>query len=406
MRGTLNVHKVFKGTTIRPGYLKSLNLDGSREQVLRDARDEIRQALRQGMPDWQGLAKAEGLVERRHIALASQLPPLRPRFRMQGSSVYHTLNDPAHKPPQEVDYDDGVFLPTSFVNGGGTVRPLLAAKGYFKIVESILAPLCERKGWKLITTKPTCVRVRIDNEAHIDLPLYAIPDEEFVELAEASARAMVAKGITPTDSDIELAEQIYMNLREDRIMLARRDKSWIESDPREIEDWFVGAIREHGEVVRRVCRYLKGWRDYQWPKGGPSSITLMACVVTVFDDLNGTLPENRDDLALQAIADRFEELFSRPIRNPVLPDQNLDESWSPEERLDFKARAADLKAMIDGILNNTFHKQIALSQLQKRFGDRIPNDELLIDIDSEEREVLAYEPAKVAAPFVPRTTSG
>ena len=119
---------------------------------------------------------------------------LRPRFRMQGSGAYHTLNDPAHKPPQEVDFDDGVFLPTSFVNGGGMVEPLLAAKGYFIVVENILAPLCEDNGWKLIATKPTCVRVRVDNHAHIDLPLYAIPDEQFVELVEANARIMKTMG--------------------------------------------------------------------------------------------------------------------------------------------------------------------------------------------------------------------
>ena len=212
--------------------------------------------------------------------------------------------------------------------------------------------------------------------------------------------------MSPADTEIELAEQVYVNLPEDRIMLARRDVGWLESDPREIEDWFVGAINEHGTVVRRVCRYLKGWRDYQWLKGGPSSITLMACVVTVFDDLDGTLPQNRDDIALQAVVDRLEELFSQPIPNPVLHDQVLDESWSPEERDDFKARAANLKNMIDGVLNHTFHKQIALSKLQRCFGDRIPDDELLVDIDSKEREVLAYEPANVAAPLVPRTTSG
>ena len=406
MTGTLDIHKVFRGTTGWPGYFEALNLGENREQVLRDARDEIRQALREGMRQWQGLVKSQGLVERRYIDLASQLPPLQPRFRMQGSGVYRTINDPAHKPPQEVDYDDGVFLPTSFINGGGTVRPLLAANGYFKVVESILGPLCERNGWRLITAKPTCVRVRIDNGAHIDLALYAIPDKKFVELAKASAREMTAKGMTETGSDIELAEQIYVSLPEDQIMLARRDCGWKEFDPRELEDWFVGTIKEHGEIVRRVCRYLKGWRDYQWQKGGPASITLMACVVTVFDELNGTLPENRDDLAVQAVANRLEEMFSQPIPNPVLPDQDLDESWTGEERLDFKARAADLKGMIDGILNNTFHKQIALTELRERFGDRIPDDELLIDIESEEREVLAYEPAKVAAPSVPRTTSG
>ena len=406
MEGTLNAHKVFKGTSSRPGYVVALNISGDCGHALRNARDEIRRTLREGMLQWQNLAKAQDLVEHRNIDQASQLPPLRPRFRMQGSGVYHTLNDPAYKPPQEVDYDDGLFLPTSFINGGGSVRPLLAAKGYFKMVEAILAPLCAREGWDLVTTKPTCVRVRIDQDAHIDLPLYAIPDEEFVELAEAAARAMLAKGVA--SADIELAERVYMVLPEDRIMLAHRDRGWIESDPREIENWFLGAIKEHGEVLRRVCRYLKGWRDYQWLKGGPSSITLMACVVTVFDDLNGVLPKNRDDLALQAVADRLEELFSQPIPNPVLPDSDwdLDKSWSPQERLSFKSRAAELRSMMDGILNHCYHSQIAFAQLQEKFGDRIPNDELLIEIDSKEREVLAYEPAKVAAPFVPRTTSG
>ena len=156
------------------------------------------------------------------------------------------------------------------------------------MVEAILAPVCKDYGWNLITTKPTCVRVRIDGEAHIDLPLYAIPDDEFGKLVEASDRAMLAKGMTLEEREIVLAEHAYTNLPEDRIMLARRDTGWTESDPRELEGWFIGAVREHGKVVRRVCRYLKGWRDYRWPKGGPSSITLMVCVVAVFDDLNGT----------------------------------------------------------------------------------------------------------------------
>ena len=405
MRGTLNAHKVFIGTTSRTGYIDALKLREHRQRSLRDARDQIRQALREGMRGWQTIAKSQELVERRHVAFASQLPPLRPRFRMQGSSVYHTLNDPAHKPPQEVDYDDGVFLPTSFVNGNGKLQPLMAAKGYFMLVETILKPLCKQNGWRLITSKRTCVRVCIDAEAHIDLPLYAIPNEEFVLLVEATASALMAKGIDPTDSDI-IAEDVYKNLREDRIMLAIRDTGWIESDPRKMEDWFLAAIEEHGEVVRRLCRYLKGWRDYVWRNGGPSSITLMACVIAILDELNGDLLENRDDLALQAVAGRLEDLFSSPIQNPVLPDQKLDESWSPMERLEFKASAASLRVSIDGVLDNTFHKELALSQLREAFGDRIPDDEFLIEIDSTEREILAYEPVKVAAPFVPRTTSG
>lgn len=406
MRGTLNVHKTLKGAGDRSGYVDALDLVDDREQSLRDARDCIRQALRREMPEWNILAKSIRLVEGGDVALASALPPLRPKFRMQGSSVYHTINFPAHTPPQEVDYDDGVFLPTSFVSRRGSNRPMVAAKSYFEMVEAILEPLCARNGWKLDTSKRNCVRVRIDPAAHVDLALYAIPDKEFAQLAEARATARLAKGISAADSEYELAEEVYRDLLAKRIMLARRDSGWIESDPREMEDWFVSAAKEHGRVLRRVCRYLKGWRDYQWRKGGPSSIALMACVVTVFDELDGTLPDNRDDLALKAVADRLDELFSHSIPNPVLPDQDLDGDWSSEERLDFKARAVALKAMIDNVLNKTFHKKIAISQLQRSFGERVPDDEQLIEIETEERRVLAHQPAVVAAPFVPRTTSG
>lgn len=407
MRGTLNAHKAFKGTVVRPGYLDALDISDKRDQSLRNARDQIRQTLRQDLPQWEGLAKSHGLVERRHMALASQLPPLRPRFRMQGSRAYHTLNEPAHMPPQEVDFDDGMFLPTSFVNGNNRIEPLLAAKGYFKIVEATLAPLCKRNGWVLDRSKPTCVRIGLDGEAHIDLPLYAVPDEDFAQLTAAAGLTQVVRGVIGAGKDeIVLAEHVYRGLQEDQIMLARRDSGWIESDPRKIEDWVLDAVREHGKVLRRVCRYIKAWRDYQWKKGGPSSLALMACVVTIFDKLDGPPLDSRDDLATQAVADQLSGLFSQHIPNPVLPDQHLDESWSPEDRQNFMAGAADLKTALDRALNGTYLKAHAVSQLKSAFGARIPDDEHLLDIDSEEREVLAHEPAKVAAPFVPRTTSG
>ncbi len=132
----------------------------------------------------------------------------------------------------------------------------------------------------------------------------------------------------------------------------------------------------------------------------------MACVVTVFDYIGGNVTSNRDDLALQTVADRLEELFSEPIPNPVLSHQILDQNWSDEERLDFKSCAKALKVMIDTALNSTYNKQIALKQLKERFGQRIPNDTLLIDIDSAENKILSHEPTKSRAPKVIRTTSG
>lgn len=402
----LNAHRVFKGTVNHPGYLEALTLDNSREQLLRKARDTIRQTLRTSMPQWSVNTKSQTLVEPSYKHLASQLSQLHPRFRMQGSSVYHTLNDPAHKPPQEVDYDDGVFLPTSFLVQKNAMKPLLAAKGYFTVVETTLKPLCDSNGWNLDTTKNSCVRIHINSEAHIDLALYAIPDKEFTKLIESSTREVFSDHNSSFDNEIGLPEPVYRLLSQQQIMLAHRVNGWIESDPRMIEDWFKQAVQEQGEVVRRVCRYLKGWRDFQWITGGPSSIALMACVVTVFDYLGGNVTSNRDDLSLQTVADRLEELFSEPIPNPVLSYQNLDQHWSDEERLDFKSCAKALKVTIDIALNSTYNKQIALKQLKERFGQRIPNDTLLIGIDSAENKILSHEPTKSSAPKVIRTTSG
>jgi hypothetical protein len=62
-------------------------------------------------------------------------------------------------------------------------------------------------------------------------------------------------------------------------MLAHRDEGWKPSDPRKLEEWFRAAVRQHGEQLRRVCRYLKNWRDNRWEGCRLSSIALMACTV-------------------------------------------------------------------------------------------------------------------------------
>src|SRR5262249_3584268 len=156
----------------------------------------------------------------------------------------------------------GLYLPTSFAQG---VRPVLASKGLFAAVEEILGPLCSTRNWKLDQSKRSCVRIIIAADAHIDLPLYAIPDEEFHSLTETAP--MLAKDVLQKSiilDGVELAEDAYRTLPSDRLMLAHRTEGWKASDPRKLEDWFRGSIDDHGKVLRRLCRYLKGWRDFQW----------------------------------------------------------------------------------------------------------------------------------------------
>jgi hypothetical protein len=404
MAARLNAHRLLRGTTTSNGYLQKLDVDDAKERQLRRARDLIRATIRQELEALAGVAVQKGLIDRRDADKAAGLT-FRPRFRMQGSAVYHTLNDPAYRPTQQIDYDDGMFLPTSFVNGSAT--PIIAAKGLFVAVEGILLPLCARQGWSLIKDKKSCVRVEIAADAHIDLALYAIPDDEFTRLVEA-ARVQVRKDAGPVaqEDEAELAKGVYESLPSDRIMLAQRNGKWTESDPRKMERWFQDAVDEHDEGLRYVCRYNKGWRDFQWPRCGLSSIAVMACVVAVYDDMKGTLPDDRDDTALLAVAERLPGLLEGRIENPVIAGQYLDEDWTPEERAGLVNRARKMHADLDAALNRTLNKSLAIEGMQKVFGPRIPDDETLLSIDAAEREVQSYKPAAVAAPTVRRTTSG
>ncbi|MFP3534269.1 hypothetical protein SB763_33485, partial [Burkholderia sp. SIMBA_042] len=85
----------------------------------------------------------------------------------QGSWAYKTLNSPAQR-PQQADVDDGCYLPLSFVSQ--TKRPSTATTVFFAAAEEALKPLVEEKGWKLVTDKPTCIRIIIASYAHIDIP--------------------------------------------------------------------------------------------------------------------------------------------------------------------------------------------------------------------------------------------
>jgi hypothetical protein len=403
MVAKLNAHRLLRDASNQVGYLYNLNVRDSKRRQLENARDKIRNDLRASFRDLHKSVKISGLVEQRDIGLAGALQQLRPRFRMQGSAAYHTLNDPAKKPPQQVDFDDGVFVPTSFIGGASKNRPLLASKGYFRAVEAALEPLCANEGWELDRTKSSCVRVQIDTDAHIDLPLYAIPDNEFETLRKSHGSPQEG---THSADEIILTEAIYRALPQDRVMLAHRKDGWIESDPRKIEDWFKEALDDHGDALRYVCRYVKGWRDFQWGEPCLSSIAIMKCVIVAYDELGGEVAENRDDVALLMATKRLPVLLSKPIENPVIKGHFLDADWTPEEREDIVLRAQTLYDALDDALNHNLHKLVAINTLRKLFGSRIPNDETLLSIVGAEDEVLSYPAIQVAAPKVARSTSG
>ena len=406
MKSKLNCHRVFAGTEIRSGLLQKLAIPQKKQDELRDARDLIRKRIQSGFTGWQNFIERSRLFEVAALSVA-QHSALRPRFRMQGSFVYKTANEPAYVPPQDIDLDDGLYLPVSFITDRGQVTPIVASRGFFALVEKILTPLCQEQGWKLDKSKPTCVRIVVSDDAHIDLPLYAVPDEDFETLVETAA-ALNADAIPRTSitDGLEVLEKAFRALPADKMMLAHRVEGWKPSDPRKIEDWFLAAIKSHGEVLRRVCRYLKGWRDFQWEDGKLSSIAIMAVVVKALDAMRSVPLQNRDDIVLLDVANALPALFRAEILSPIPDLPRLDESWSAEDRQDIVSRAEVLRGSLYEAFNGGFVKSVALERLTKVFGSRVPIDQLLITVADEAAEVLSIEPATVAAPLVGRTVSG
>ncbi|MEO0418772.1 MAG: CBASS cGAMP synthase [Pseudomonadota bacterium] len=389
---TVNAHAAFENSTDN-SYRKNLTPSDAEINELRDARDKVRATLKSAFSDWEGRMDA-GVLFEDSVAVAfsadAQKPSLSPKFRGQGSYQYRTLNQPTQNPPQEMDFDDGMFLPTSFMSQNGRVHPSVASDGYFRLVEEALAPLCAKEGWSLPDDKDkkdSCVRVILNNgRSHLDVALYAIPDDQYEILVEKALNSTNNVFTADQSSNLQFMDQIYETIDPDQIMLAHRKEGWKISDPRLLERWFLSAINEHGEQLRRVCRFLKGWRDHSWEKCRLSSIALMACVVKFYnesiDDFVG-----RDDLALLAVSKKLPGYLSQEIVNPVV-EGRLDEGWDDGDepcRAEFVAQSEQFQSKLSSALATT-GKAETLAQLADLFGIHFPKDEGLIVVDGESQE--------------------
>jgi len=383
---TVNAHRAFENSGDN-NYRKNLKPSSTEIDELRRARDKIRLTLKSAFSDWEDRIGAEFLFEEAAVAsfnASREKPNLSPKFRSQGSYVYGTLNQPTHNPPQEMDFDDGMFLPTSFISEDGSAHPIVASKGYFQLVESALEPLCRSQGWTLnpIRARPSCVRIALNNgRSHVDIALYAIPDDEYHMLVEKAATASTL-AFNESDSGEMIFDSVYQSIPNDQIMLAHREDGWKVSDPRKLEEWFVNAVKTHGEQLRRVARYLKGWRDHSWENCRLNSIALMACVERFFREFSDDYV-GRDDLALKAVAMRLPQFLSEEITNPVV-DGRFDEGWDDGDqpcRSEFVAKAEALRDEISLALAQTKADEASL-QLRRIFGVHFPDDAKLISIES------------------------
>jgi hypothetical protein len=377
----LNLSTLFHTSTEdKDAFLDNLTLTEQEKTQLEAARVDIRNCLRDGVP---AVLQAQGFD--------GEVP--RPRFFTQGSWSYKTLNAPA-KEPQQADLDDGSYLPMTFVKQ--TKRPSTASQIFFAAAEEALRPLVAKNKWGMDTSKDTCIRVEISKKAHIDIPLYAIPDEEFMLLKAA----MEHRGYDGTyDSAIKAEQDVWTALPPDSVLLAHRKENWKKSDPRPLRDWFVGEVEAKGTQLRRVVRYLKAFRDWRWPEGGPSSILLMAAAVPMFDAQHG-----RDDLALLNVVSGMAAALRAGVDNPTDANESLTERLGPEKVEEAALAFEAFEKYLRGALDCSSPEQACAWMIEK-FGSRFPNEPSWVKISSVKDTVASVAPVPAASEIVGRNKS-
>lgn len=291
----------------------------------------------------------------------------KPMFRTQGSMMHGTLNMPARPPVQRLDIDDGCYVATDYFEQAA--NPSTSSHGFFLAMDTTLSNLCQRMGWKL-EQKPTCCRLIISQDAHIDVPLYATP-ENVIPLLEAKAANM---SISFSDAMFAMDTPSWAMLDKEQVLLAMRDGGWKPSDPGQVTKWVKQCQTKYGDQFTRVVRLLKAWRDYIWESGGPSSICLMAAVDNCWPE---NADQNRDDITLLEVVRRLESAFKNVINNPANPGEDLTEKLDEQARRNIIHELGFLYAKLYAALSAQTADE-SNEKLIDIFGSRFPNSPEII----------------------------
>lgn len=363
----LNISPLFYTTDNDcPCLLCEIDLTSEERNFINAAKTSIRTCLRSGIPK---------LLKDNNFEGAAPIP----KFYTQGSWAYKTINAPAHVKIQQADIDDGCYLPMSFATL--TKRPSYASKLFFAAAEKALEPLCKENRWELNRDKDTCIRVYISKTAHIDIPLYAIPDDEYQTMSQ---HILEAHGYASFSAALEKHyNDSWTALPADRVMLAHRTEDWILSDPRPVKKWFEDEVAAKGEQLRRVVRYLKAVRDWKWPTKGPSSILLMAAAAPVFEE-----NQKRDDLALLTVASSLPEALRQGVSNPTNKDESLTDRLGEPGVSEAIAIFTDFAEVLRGAIESGSADQVC-HWMREEFGPRFPHEPERVKLESIRERIMA-----------------
>ena len=260
------------------------------------------------------------------------------------------------------------------------------------LVRQSLSDLSEQTGWPL-SEKTMCFRLQVDKQIHIDVPVYAIPDDKYAQLTEARSAAL---NFAFKDEIIPYQRldptQVYVALLDDNAL-------WHQSDPKQLHDWFISQTKRY-PFLRNICRYLKAWRDYEWQEGGPSSIMLMVAAVDALNQFP-KMPESECE-ALLVVTKALPSIFAGDINNPIDNNENMFPSRckDPAEILDIRERVTALSINYSQAVCEAQTKQLAVNTLISLFGERLPNREDWVQ-EKATPSAIRKKPVVAAAAITP-----
>jgi hypothetical protein len=165
--------------------------------------------------------------------------------------------------------------------------------------------------------------------------------------------------------DIDLP--VYYKTPNDRHPYLATKNKWLESDPKEVCDWFEKNRDKKGQLVRLV-KYFKAWAHAR-AKKMPSGIAITVWVTQNYQ------PHKNDDMAFYLtavkIAETFGFWFNTAIYCPVTPKDNLIEKLDETQRKNFEEAFKQL--IIDAksaISQDRVHK--ACNIWRNQFGQKFP----------------------------------
>jgi hypothetical protein len=208
--------------------------------------------------------------------------------------------------------------------------------------------------------------------------------------------ALMTKADSLMLSEARASKDRWDLLASDEILLAHRQDSWKESDPQIIRDWFEGNVGIYGERLRRVCRYLKAWRDYH-ELDGVSSILLMACAIYSYE--NNQQSPIRDDLALKMVMSELPTRLSKPIKHPFT-DETFDARMTKEQRAAAVSASSEAAAKLDNVIDRCGDGTTAIRLLRDVFGPRVPSRSDLVALSVAAQTVFSKPAQTVPKPAV------